>query len=510
MKPSSDPPAAPARLVIESSVVEGLPAEGALLLRMSGSLDAAGAQAWSAELRGHLEQADRAGLRPVLDMAHVQLGGAAVLHTLSETTRARTGRPDLIIVRARPGVREAVHLARLDGVRLYATLDEALRELARAASPVEDLPAWRTQMADPLRPSYEDLRTEVRALRARVRTAPVIGMAQGVLMVRYGLPDSAGAFRALRDASQRFNVPLRVLVSAVVVARPPHGEVWFPGRRSLPVPQLRILAREGRDPRYRRQMIDAVLHEALAIARAPAGYVRFVDPAVNALVPETHYGCPDAFLDHLVRGWEEGTADALARLRGRRVSVPDVAADALLSEESRRVLLSTGTAALQSIPVLSSAGSCTGVITLHWPDAGHRPAPAQAEALGLLAADAAAWLSWYHRSVLLDALEHLHRVLTATAPPAEHGMGDPGRPGNPDPARSTHHPEGVRRMSNPQQPEQRRSDKGGATPQDSGELKARQTAGQGAGARPHGTDKGRKGGGEGGGTPPAQRPDHPE
>ncbi|MFD0392575.1 ANTAR domain-containing protein [Streptomyces nogalater] len=64
-----------------------------------------------------------------------------------------------------------------------------------------------------------------------MRTAPVIGMAQGVLMVRYGLPDSGAAFRALRETSQRFNVPLRVLVSAVVVARAPNGEVWFPGRR---------------------------------------------------------------------------------------------------------------------------------------------------------------------------------------------------------------------------------------------------------------------------------------
>ncbi|CAM5652456.1 MULTISPECIES: hypothetical protein [Streptomyces] len=65
-------------------------------------------------------------------------------------------------------------------------------------------------------------------------------------------------------------------------------------------------------------------------------------------------------------------------------------------------------------------------------------------------------------------------------------------------------------MSNPQQPEQRRSDKGGATPQDSGELKARQPAGRGG--RPHGSDKagkGGKGGGEGGGAPPAQQPDHP-
>ena len=64
-------------------------------------------------------------------------------------------------------------------------------------------------------------------------------------------------------------------------------------------------------------------------------------------------------------------------------------------------------------------------------------------------------------------------------------------------------------MSNPQQPEQRRSDTGGATPQDSGQMKARQQAERAAGGRPHGSDKGEKGGGEGGGVPPAQRPEHP-
>ncbi|MFF9769198.1 hypothetical protein ACF1GT_21780 [Streptomyces sp. NPDC014636] len=64
-------------------------------------------------------------------------------------------------------------------------------------------------------------------------------------------------------------------------------------------------------------------------------------------------------------------------------------------------------------------------------------------------------------------------------------------------------------MSNPQQPGQRRSDKGGAAPQDSGELKARQTTDRAAGDRPHGSPKGAKGGGEGGGVPPAQQPDHP-
>ncbi|MEU6284512.1 ANTAR domain-containing protein [Streptomyces sp. NPDC047028] len=416
MKSASDRPGAAAPLVIESSVVEGLPAEGALLLRMSGSLDADGAHAWSEELRGHLAKADRAGLRPVLDMAHVLLGGAAVLRTLSEATLARTGRPDLIIVRARPGVREAVHLARLAGVRLYTTLDEALREMARTVTRVEDLPAWRSQMADPLRPSYEDLHKEVRALRARVRTAPVIGMAQGTLMVRYGLADSGSAFRVLREASQRFNVPLRVLVSAVVVARPPDGAVWFPGRRPLPVPALRILARGGRDPRYRRQMIDAVLHEALAIGRAPAGYVQFVDPAVNALMLETHHGCDETFLDVLVRGRDEGTADAAARTRGQAVSVPDVVTDPLLCDDSRRALLTNGTRALRSTPVVSGAGSCLGVITLHWEEAGRRPTAGQSDALDVLAGDTAAWLSWYHRSVLLDALEHVHKALSRRTP----------------------------------------------------------------------------------------------
>lgn len=66
-------------------------------------------------------------------------------------------------------------------------------------------------------------------------------------------------------------------------------------------------------------------------------------------------------------------------------------------------------------------------------------------------------------------------------------------------------------MSNPQQPEQRRSDKGGATPQDSAEMKAAQPSAGGTrgNQRAHGTEKGDKGGGEGGGVPPAQQPDHP-
>ncbi len=62
-------------------------------------------------------------------------------------------------------------------------------------------------------------------------------------------------------------------------------------------------------------------------------------------------------------------------------------------------------------------------------------------------------------------------------------------------------------MSNPQQPEQRRSQKGGATPQNSAEIKARES--ETKRGRAHGTDKGGKGGGQDGGVPPDQQPEHP-
>ncbi|MEU9242763.1 hypothetical protein [Streptomyces sp. NPDC048385] len=63
-------------------------------------------------------------------------------------------------------------------------------------------------------------------------------------------------------------------------------------------------------------------------------------------------------------------------------------------------------------------------------------------------------------------------------------------------------------MSHLRRPQQRPSRKSGATPQDSGELKARQVEETGEG-HAHGTDRGNKGGGEGGGVPPDQQPDHP-
>ncbi|MED7922828.1 hypothetical protein SMD20_01175 [Nonomuraea sp. LP-02] len=64
-------------------------------------------------------------------------------------------------------------------------------------------------------------------------------------------------------------------------------------------------------------------------------------------------------------------------------------------------------------------------------------------------------------------------------------------------------------MSNPQQPELRRSGKS-ATESKSAKEIPETRSGEKRSARPHGTDKGRKGGGKGGGVPPGQQPPYPE
>jgi hypothetical protein len=61
-------------------------------------------------------------------------------------------------------------------------------------------------------------------------------------------------------------------------------------------------------------------------------------------------------------------------------------------------------------------------------------------------------------------------------------------------------------MSQPAQPERRRSEHGGTTQDAAKEVAQGKTPTKG---HPHGTDKGGKGGGRGGGVPPEQQPDHP-
>ncbi|GAA3001261.1 hypothetical protein [Streptosporangium longisporum] len=62
-------------------------------------------------------------------------------------------------------------------------------------------------------------------------------------------------------------------------------------------------------------------------------------------------------------------------------------------------------------------------------------------------------------------------------------------------------------MTQPQQPELRRSGKGGSSDEELDVVP--ESPSNHAGGQPHGTDKGSKGGGEGGGVPPEQQSPYP-
>ncbi|GAA3443768.1 hypothetical protein [Planomonospora venezuelensis] len=63
-------------------------------------------------------------------------------------------------------------------------------------------------------------------------------------------------------------------------------------------------------------------------------------------------------------------------------------------------------------------------------------------------------------------------------------------------------------MPEPQQPELRRSQRGGTSDKDNPVI-PQSRSGKKSSGRSHGTDKGNRGGGKGGGVPPGQQPPHP-
>ncbi|MGI5288576.1 hypothetical protein ACQEVF_35260 [Nonomuraea polychroma] len=65
-------------------------------------------------------------------------------------------------------------------------------------------------------------------------------------------------------------------------------------------------------------------------------------------------------------------------------------------------------------------------------------------------------------------------------------------------------------MSQPQQPELRRSGKAATDSTSAHAIPETKSGAKRRATRPHGTDKGGKGGGKGGGVPPGQRSPYPE
>ncbi|PKT73385.1 hypothetical protein CW362_08510 [Streptomyces populi] len=429
------------------------------VLCLSGTLDTLAAAVFGQELETHVRHAHGAGRRLIVDLTDLRLVSAAALHVLDLATHHLAASPVLLVIGV-PHVRELLLLSPPAGLRVFPTLATALASLSALDRPATAVPAGDggvlpdrtgTGEADAPAGEREELRREVLGLRARNRTAPLIGTAQGILRERYDLPDADAAFAALRDASQHLNVPLRILASAVVTAPRPRADgPWFPGRRHTPMPVPTLLGVHDPGAADRRTLLGSAVDAVMTYTGADAAEIHLTDPALdNALVLEGHAGLDAAYCDQAAQLTGPPAPAAQARARGEPVLVLDIALDPGLAASSvGRAALAAGSRALHAVPALTDDGTCMGVITVHHEQPGSWMTTAQHTALTTLAADLAAWRSWYRRTVVLDALEHLHthaRTSQRTTPVADsrpdEGAALPARSRAPD-ARRLRPPEG--------------------------------------------------------------------
>ncbi|MFF9777370.1 ANTAR domain-containing protein [Streptomyces sp. NPDC013978] len=258
------------------------------------------------------------------------------------------------------------------------------------------------------------LRAEVRQLRTRTEGRRLIAQAQGMLRERYALPDAETAFALLQRASQQYNVKLRTLADAAVSAPRPGARdaLWFPGRARHAEPALSFAeARDRRTGRGNRsEVLTSVLSQALTVVGTDMGNVQIADRTEGGLRIERHTGHPAEFVDFFAHVGDGGTACAKAARDVAHVTVQDVATDPVFTEDARAAILRAGSRACHSVPLTTSSGLCVGMVSAHFERPLKGLTRAQLKALTVAAAETGEWLAWYDRTVVLDALEHLHTL----------------------------------------------------------------------------------------------------
>ncbi|PTH83658.1 hypothetical protein C9J60_37210 [Streptomyces sp. A244] len=268
------------------------------------------------------------------------------------------------------------------------------------------------QAAAPDDGELERLRAELRDLRARARVRPLISQAQGILQERYALPDGESAFALMQRASQRYNVKLHTLAGVLVSAPRPDGPdaLWFPRRVRGPEPELTFTQAHRSGSGSRGAVLKAVLRSTLTVTGTDMGNVQLPDPARGGLRIERHTGLTDDFLDFFAHVGEDGTACARAARDVAQVTVRDVESDPVFTEPARRAILAAGSRACHSVPLTTEAGLCVGMVSAHMDRPLDGLTTAQTKALDIVGGEAGRWLAWHDRTVVLDALEHLHAL----------------------------------------------------------------------------------------------------
>jgi hypothetical protein len=190
---------------------------------------------------------------------------------------------------------------------------------------------------------------------------PVIEQAKGILMTQQGWgPDEA--FDQLRRASQRFNVPVRVLAARLV------HRVQRPGPPAAPAfPEV---LRDARAASASGVLLDEVLDEVLAFAltllHAERGNVQLADPATGALRIAAQRGFGSEFVEYFAAVTDDRSACGRAAQYHAQVVIADVSTDPGFAPH-REIALASGFRAVQSTPLLNRAGHLVGMLSTHYP-----------------------------------------------------------------------------------------------------------------------------------------------
>ncbi len=342
------------------------------VVSLAGDVDAVAAPVMAQIFAQYTEP----GQDVVVDLTDVSLVSAAAMSVLTEFT----GRTRRVLVVATGLAAETLNLA--VSLTVVGTLTDALGMLGLG---LVALPAPR--------------RVDIR----RMHTRAYIARTLDVVCRRYGLDSPDAAFAVMSKASQRHNVPLRILAGAVLDIREPTGAHWFPGRLARPAPRLSFTP--AGTPA---STLAGALDRIRAHTGARLGSAQSVDPFHTGLVLDRQFGFDADFADAFAHV-TDGTAASLAYRTRQQTVIADLATDARLRGTDQTVLLTAGARAVQSTPVLTPDGRCLGVMSTHCADADDLPSSAALRHVEAVAEEAGEWLEWYRRTVVFDALEYLHR-----------------------------------------------------------------------------------------------------
>ncbi|MFE2187812.1 ANTAR domain-containing protein [Streptomyces sp. NPDC059455] len=387
---------------------------------------ASGGAAWLLRPEGGLDRPDhpvfmgarqvgreRLGAAVIVDLSRVREITAEGVRGLLRCARSlsEAGAP-LLLAGAADEVARLLRTVLVDGtIRMYATVESAVAACGGTAAGADTSArdGDRTAVSEVIR-----LRRETVDLRAKLRSHPLIAQAQGVLWERYRLPTEQTAFTLLKRSSQTHNVKLRTLAAALLrMERPaPGSPLWFPERTRGEAPALPFLPDVRPGEVHRSTVVKRVLNRAMEVVGSDMGDLQLADPA--GLRMEQHHGLDREFIDFFSHVDEGETACALAAARARPV-VSDISTDRVFSDTAREVILATGSRTAHSIPMTGASREVVGVFSVHVPKARHSLTDAETAILLDLATRAGLWLEWHESTVVLDALEDLHRRALAAA-----------------------------------------------------------------------------------------------